>query len=229
MTNQTETEIPLHASRLSGRRIAWWLGVILSALATSLATAASSQAQEGDPNAYECSGSIGPGRAEPASEGTAVRYKFSCNGPITGYQLESQIPMVGLRASPLVANYKGEPLAETFSCGGEVPGYALNCVGSANAAHDEISGQFFIGSKLCTERREDPLLTVTYAYLEKEVVTQAISGPFDLGRPVGCRPDANSRWTRLSPNPATLDHKGKHGKKGKKSTKIKNDKGKGKR
>jgi len=45
----------------------------------------------------------------------------------------------------------------------------------------------------------DPLLTVTYAYLEKGVVTQAISGPFDLGRPKSCAPDAYSGSTRLNP------------------------------
>jgi hypothetical protein len=216
---------PLHAFTFSERRIAWWLGAVLSALAISLAAAASSRAEEGDPNAYECSGSIAAGQSEPASEGTPVRYKFSCDGPITGYQLESQIPLVGLEAAPLVTNYKAEPLGETFSCGGEVPGHALNCVGSANAANDEISGQFYIGSKLCTEPREDPLLTVTYAYLEKEVVTQAISGPFDLGRPLGCKPDAESGGTRLSPKPM-VPKKGKHGKNGKKA---KSGKGKGKK
>ncbi len=34
-----------------------------------------------------CSGSISGGEKEPGSEGTPVHYKFSCNGPITGYQL----------------------------------------------------------------------------------------------------------------------------------------------
>lgn len=218
----------MHVFLSPERRRAWWLGAILSALAISLAAAASSRAEEGDPNAYGCSGSIAGGHAEPGSEGTAVRYKFSCNGPITGYQLESQIPLVGLEAAPLVSNDKAEPLGETFSCGGEVPGYALNCVGSANAANDEISGQFFIGTKLCKEPREDPLLTVTYAYLEKEVVTQAISGPFDLGRPVGCPRDGESGATRLSPKPGALE-KRKHGKNGKKDKKAKSGKGKGKK
>ena len=59
----------------------------------------------------------------------------------------------------------------------------------------------------------DPLLTVTYAYLEKKVVTQAISGPFDLGRPVGCRPDALSGSTRLNPKAPVISHKKKHKKK----------------
>ena len=74
----------------------------------------------------------------------------------------------------------------------------------------------------------DPLLTVTYAYLEKGVVTQAISGPFDLGRPNGCPPSALSGGTRLDPKPVTVAVKkskkgGKQGKKkaGKKGSKKK--------
>ena len=56
-------------------------------------------------------------------------------------------------------------------------------MGATKAGYETITGQFAIGTKLCVEPRVDPLLTVTYAYLEKGVVTQAISGPFDLGRP----------------------------------------------
>ncbi|HET7296624.1 MAG TPA: hypothetical protein VFI66_05745, partial [Gemmatimonadales bacterium] len=66
--------------------------------------------------------------------------------------------------------------------------------------------------KLCAEPREDPLLTVTYAYLEKGATVQAISGPFDLGRPLRCKPDGYSGWTRLSPKAATTKHSKKHGK-----------------
>ena len=81
-----------------------------------------------------------------------------------------------------------------------------------------ITGQFSIGTKLCKEPRVDPLLTVTYAYLEKGVITQAIAGPFDLGRPKGCPPDAESGGTRLDPKEVTVSHKKKHGKKGKKKS-----------
>jgi hypothetical protein len=97
-----------------------------------------------------------------------------------------------------------------------VPGYALNCVGLAKSSYETITGQFSIATKLCAEPRVDPLLTVTYAYLEKGVVTQAISGPFDLGRPKGCAPDAYSGSTRLDPKPLIKGHK--HGKGKKKAT-----------
>lgn len=90
-----------------------------------------------------------------------------------------------------------------------MPGQALNCVGSASAANDQITGQVFVGSKLCTEPRADPLLTVTDAYVESGVVTQVISGPYDLGTPKGC--------------PAA-SHKAKHGKNGKSGKKGKGKK-----
>jgi hypothetical protein len=48
-------------------------------------------------------------------------------------------------------------------------------------------------------------------------VTQAISGPFDLGRPLGCRPDTFSGGTRLNPKPP-IKVKNKHKSKAKKST-----------
>ena len=90
--------------------------------------------------------------------------------------------------------------------------------------YETVSGQFAIGTKLCAEPRVDPLLTVTYAYLEKGVVTQAISGPFDLGRPSGCPPSAYSGGTRLNPKPVTVVKKSKKGSKkskGKKPAKKK--------
>jgi hypothetical protein len=130
--------------------------------------------------------------------------------------LQAQIPVTGIGAQPVVtSNATNKPLAETFSCSGEFPGYAANCVGLAKQGYETITGQFSIGTKLCKEPRVDPLLTVTYAYLEKGVVTQAISGPFDLGRPTGCPPDAFSGGTRLNPKPAVVNHKKKAGKKGK--------------
>jgi hypothetical protein len=113
-------------------------------------------------------------------------------------------------------------LPDTFSCSGGVPGYALNCVGAAKNGYESITGQFAIGAKLCAEPRVDPLLTVTYAYLEKGAIVQAISGPYDLGRPNGCRPDAFSGSTRLEPKTIVTKHKKakkkSHGKSKKKTT-----------
>ena len=223
----------MHAINPAHRKHAtWWLVALVGfTLALLLATPAISHAEESNPNNYSCLGGTAPGKSEVGSEEQQVAYVFYCNGPITGYQLQSQIPLTGVQSPPLVTAGAsvlgaptGKPLTDTFSCSGEIPGYAENCVGLAKTGYETIAGQFAIGSKICAEPRVDPLLTVTYAYLEKGVVTQAISGPFDLGRPNGCPPSALSGGTRLNPKPATLTAKGKHKGKGKKGA----GKGKGK-
>jgi hypothetical protein len=179
-----------------------------------LAAPALSRAEESNANDYQCLGGLSAGTPEAGSEEQQVKYSFYCDGPITGYQLQSQIPVTGISSPPTVTSTAGASLTDTFSCAGEIPGWAVNCVGLAKGGYENITGQFAIGSKLCAEPRVDTLLTVTYAYLEKGVVTQAISGPFDLGRPSGCKPDAQSGGTRLSPKGSSKKHKkAKHGKK----------------
>ncbi len=190
------------------------LAALVGSAAILLAGPPASQAEESNPNNYNCLGSVAAGTPEAGSEDQQVRYTFYCNGPITGYQVQPQIPATGIQSPPLVTNAQGVTLADTFSCSGEIPGNGINCVGAAKAGYETIAGQFAIASKLCTEPRVDPLLTVTYAYLEKGVVTQAISGPFDLGRPKDCPSDALSGSTRLNPKETV-----KHGKKSKKKKK----------
>lgn len=207
----------MHATHTAHRKTSLWLLAIVGCLALLLAAPAISQAEESNPNNLSCLGSIKGGEPEEGSEEQQVAYSFYCDGPITGYQVQSQVPMSGLGAAPLVSalgagGIAGSALKDTFSCSGEVPGYALNCVGAAKTGYELLVGQFAIEKKLCVEPRVDPLLTVTYAYLEKGVVTQAISGPFDLGRPNGCKPDSFSGGTRLNPKPVVV-HKKKHKKK----------------
>ena len=72
----------------TARRIA-----ALAALGAALAVFAAPQvavAEESNPNNYSCLGKIGPGTPEPGSEEQQISYSFYCNGPITGYQLQSQ-------------------------------------------------------------------------------------------------------------------------------------------
>ncbi len=197
-------------------RAAIWLAVIVGALALLLAAPAISQAEESNPNNYNCIGQLKGGEPEEGSEEQQVAYSFYCDGQITGYQLAAQVPLTGISSPPLLtelttaglAGPPGKALNDSFSCSGEVPGYALNCVGvSTKSGYEVVNGQFAIGKKLCVEPRVDTLLTVTYAYLEKGVITQAIAGPFDLGRPNGCPPDAYSGSTRLDPRPLIITHK----------------------
>jgi hypothetical protein len=203
----------LRASQSAHLKATRWLAAIVGAAALLLASPALSQAEESNPNNYNCLGSTSAGKPEAGSEEQQVQYTFYCNGPLTGFQVQSQLPVTGVSSPPEVTNLEKKLLPDTFSCSGEVPGWAANCVGGAKAGYETITGQFAIGTKLCAEPRVDPLLTVTYAYLEKGVVTQAIAGPYDLGRPKDCKPDALSGFNRLNPKPVTLAKK-KSGKKG---------------
>jgi hypothetical protein len=207
----------LHALHPAHRKATWWLVAIVGSTLALLTNPAIGRAEETNPNNDSCLGSIAAGQPEAGSEEQQVQYTFYCNGPITGYQLQAQVPVTGVEGQPLASSIAtGKSLTDTFSCSGEIPGYALNCVGLTKTGYETITGQFAIGSKLCVEPRVDPLLTVTYAYLEKGVVTQAISGPYDLGRPTGCKPDALSGSNRLNPKTIVKAAKGKKGKKGKK-------------
>jgi hypothetical protein len=219
----------LHALDPAHRKQAtWWLVALVGlTLALLLAKPAIGHAEEANPNNYSCLGGLAAGTPEVGSDEQQVKYAFYCNGPITGYQLQAQIPLTGVQSPPLVTATgtlpsapAGAPTTDTFSCSGEVPGYAVNCVGATKAGYETVTGQFAIGAKLCDEPRVDPLLTVTYAYLEKGAIVQAISGPYDLGRPAGCPPNANSGFNRLNPKPVAVASKGKaKGKKGKKAGK----------
>jgi hypothetical protein len=214
------THQPVH------HRASLWLLAILGSIALSLAMVTSAHAEEaaaeGSPNDLHCIGHISAGTPELGSEEQQVRYTFYCNGPITGYQLETNIPVNGFEASPVVTNTKNEALSDTFACGGEIPGWADNCEGSTKAGWENITGQFSIEHPLCQEPRVDPLLTVTDIYVEKGVATQAISGPFDLGRPLHCPITKYTGGTRLEPTAPTpkKTKAGKHKKdKGDKKTK----------
>ena len=74
-----------------------------------------------------------------------------------------------------------------------------NCTGVYGGNYEIVSGQFSIDPKLCAEPRVDPLLTVVYATRTATGVTQAMAGPFDLGRPQGCpKSSGNGKW-RIPP------------------------------
>ncbi len=195
-----------------------WLPAALGSLALLLLIPATGYAEESNPNNYQCAGHIAPGKAEEASTEQQVQYTISCSGPISGYAIQTgTVQTTGFESAPLVNNDKSEAVTtDSFSCNGEIPGFGFNCVGNTTAGFETITGQFAIGSKLCTEPRVDPKLTVAYAYLnEKKVITQAISGPFDLGHPHGC-PAAAKASDKKGAHKAHSKGKGKGGKKGKK-------------
>lgn len=211
----------MHTYQPVHHRASLWLGAILGSIALSLALVSSASAdeeggKEGSANGLNCLGHVSAGTPELGSDEQQVRYTFYCDGPITGYSLESNIPLTGDGPQPIVANNKPEVLSDTFSCGGELPGWADNCVGATKLGWENVTGQFSIGAPLCAEPRVDPLLTVTGIYLEKGVPTQAISGPFDLGRPLHCPKSktypGGTRLEPATPRPATNANKHKKAK-----------------
>ena len=168
-----------------------------------------------NPNNYTCVGHIQKGAAESGVPGTQVEYQFSCDGPITGYQIETEPHQIDYFDQAPVVALKGVPsVADGFSCSAFVPGVQVNCTGVASAAFEVITGQFVIaGKNLCTEPRLDPILSVTDATATATIggtktaptasatVTQYISGPYDLGRPWGCKGDGFGANTRLGNHP----------------------------
>lgn len=218
----TNKENTLHMSQSAPRaprRPIRWLPAILGPLVLLLLLPAYGYAaEESNPNNDQCSGYVSPGKAEEGSSEQQVRYTLSCSGPISGYAIQTgSVQSTGFESAPTVTNEKNEAVTtDSFSCDGEIPGEGFNCVGNTTQAWETITGQFAIATKLCAEPRVDPILTVTYAYLnEKKVITQAISGPFDLGRPRHC--PAVARASKQGKHGGKGTGKGHVGKKGKKN------------
>jgi hypothetical protein len=195
-------EVPLNIAATSLRRKAF-----LAALAALLVAGASlllllnatkPASADQNPNNTDCRGHIEKG--EPSSDdptATQVKYVFACSGPITGYQIQPQVPATSIDTEVFALDRTTKQVVPTdsFSCQGDIPSYGINCVGTYGGNYEVVSAQFSIDPKLCAEPRVDPLLTVVYASRSGNTVTQAIAGPFDLGRPRGCPKSAqNGKW-----------------------------------
>jgi hypothetical protein len=195
-------EVPLNIAATSLRRKA-----LLAALAALLVAGASlllllngTKPASADQNANntDCRGHVEKGEPSPDDpSATQVKYVFACSGPITGYQIQPQVPAQSIDTEVFALDRTTKQVVPTdsFSCQGDVPAYGINCVGTYQGNYEIVSGQFSIDPKLCDEPRVDPLLTVVYAVRTATGVTQAIAGPFDLGRPHGCPKSAqNGKW-----------------------------------
>ena len=203
--------------------------IAIAALGTSLGQARSAHAAGAtgttgatqatdDPNNYTCNGHIQKGVAESGVSGTQVEYQFSCDGPITGYEIETEPHQVQYFDQAPLVKLAGVPsTTDSFSCSAFIPGVQINCTGQTSAAFEVITGQFVIADKnLCTEPRLDPILSVADATATatiggtksaptaSAVVTQYLSGPYDLGRPWGCKADKYGDDTRLGNRPPTI-------------------------
>lgn len=179
-----------------------------AAVAVFALTHSSSAPADTNPNNYDCRGGIQKGDVDADTGETEVRYIFACNGKITGFQVQPQIEATGYDTEVFgtdKATGQVDGANDAFSCNGDIPGYGINCVGKYKGGYDTIEGKFTIDGDICAEPRVDPLLTVTFASAANgaagaaPVVTQAISGPFDLGRPrkSGCKATKFSGKTRI--------------------------------
>jgi hypothetical protein len=167
-------------------------------------------------NNLDCRGSVTKG--EPSADDPAahqVKYRFACNGPITGYALQTNVELQSLETETFGADAKTGAVYndDSFSCNGDLPGYGVNCVGKAGwldfnkgtydpsqKSYVVITGQFEIEGNICDEPRVDPILTViTATKTAAGGPQQAISGPYDLGRPAkaGCKATKLSGKTRI--------------------------------
>ncbi|MDQ8045170.1 MAG: hypothetical protein AAGC46_12430 [Solirubrobacteraceae bacterium] len=156
-----------------------------------------------NPNTYQCHGNLYKGaKADPIAGGHTVHYAFQCPGPITGYQIQTQTAINTFDSDSSVQLVNGASITtDSFSCNGDTPGIAFNCVGISSVPNAVISGNFTVDNPIYQEPRPDALLTVTYATADTKgkVITQYISGPFDLGRPKGGPKSKYSGSTRIPP------------------------------
>ena len=194
----------MHLSHPGRRGLA---ALVLLALAGALATvlllgrSPQTAVADNNPNNYDCRGHIEKGAAAADDLGaTEVKYTFACSGPITGYQIQPDHAVQSLDTEVFATDRTTKEVVPTdsFSCDGDIPGYGINCIGTYQGNYDTVAGQFAIDEKLCAEPRVDPLLTVVYATKNAAgSVVQAISGPYDLGRPRGCPKSARGGKTRI--------------------------------
>jgi hypothetical protein len=186
-------EVTLLLAKLGRRRaLAVVFAVVACAAALLMALSRSAPAPaDTNPNNIDCRGHVERAPKSPDDPpSTQVRYVFGCSGPITGYQIQPNVQASGFDTEIFALDRTSKQVVDTdsFSCQGDIPGYGINCVGTYGGKYEIVNGTFSIDPKLCDEPRVDPLLTVVYAYLDsKGKIAQAIAGPFDLGRPHGCR------------------------------------------
>jgi hypothetical protein len=160
-----------------------------------------------------CKGHIAAGvKDETGLLDNPVSYQFACSQPITGYSIISDKEIDAWDTEVFVKDGQKNVIpTDSFSCNGDSPGFGVNCVGKYNTNWSLVEAQYNLSStKLCAEPRHDPLLVVTYATYSKDangnpakdsngnpVVTTALAGPFDLGRPRGCKRTKFSGKTRI--------------------------------
>ena len=165
------------------------LAVAGTLIALACAPAAFAQEPVENPNNMSCNGFIKKGEADPDNpdEGV-VAYQVGCSGKITGYALFSTHAVVGMETEVFAVDAANKEVVGTdlFACGGDVPGFGVNCTGSTSWGWRLMNGTFSISGDVCAEPRPRVVMYGVSATVASGKVTQTISGPWDLGRPRGC-------------------------------------------
>lgn len=142
-----------------------------------------------------CWGKIEAGKPDPDdSTAVPVKYTIQCDGKIGGYSITTapERRVSGVETEVFVTDGAGAVVgSEQFSCGGEFPGYGINCSaivgGEYKTAGNFIVGEFYVDRNRCANPRLDPILTVAFAEKNSSGgVVLTMSGPFDLGQAVDC-------------------------------------------
>ena len=175
----------------------------LLGVAALIALGGSSSAPAAQNDAHrDCKGHIEKGEPDPDDpDSTQVKYLLACSGPITGYALLPEKQVTGFESEIFATDKTSKEVvpSDALFCTGDVPGYGVNCTGTYGGEYRVITGTFAMNDKLCDEPRVNPIVIVAYATKDaKGAVVQAISGPFDLGRPRGC-PKSPRGGTRRIP------------------------------
>ena len=184
-------------------------GLLLLALAVLLAAAAALAiaASGGTPaaraglndNQTRCHGSLKNGGKDPDDPTVSIlAYRFACSNPITGFQVQPDKAAVEYETELFPADLQGNPVeGDAFGCFGDLPGYGINCTGNYSGNWEVTSGTFKIEGDACAEPRVDALLTVVRATISGGKAAQAMAGPFDMGRPLGCPKSKLAGRTRI--------------------------------
>ena len=197
-----EDPLTTTGTSLRGRALlAALLACVLGALAVlALGHSSSAPAAENDAN-RDCRGHIEKGEPDPDDpDSTQVTYFLACSGPITGFSILPEKQVTGYETELFATDKTTKEVvpSDAFGCTGDIPGYGVNCTGTYGGEYRVIKGTFAMNDKLCKEPRADPIVVVAIAGKNaKGDVTQAIAGPYDLGRPRGCPKSARGGARRI--------------------------------
>lgn len=121
-------------------------------------------------------------------------YRFACTGRIVGFMLLGDREISGFDTELEVHDPAGVLVpSDGFACEGDIPGTGVGCMGTYGT-NNVIAGTVDIADRqACVEPRQHLQLVVVAETIDavtgvpKKTSTGALGGPFDLGRPQGCK------------------------------------------